>query len=226
MKLMTSLGVSARLTAGFGLVLLVMTGIIVIAMMRFSYVDEINNRIIEKDWVKADAANTINTLTRANARNTMELLITKDPEQQKKIIVRIGETKKIISNEFDTLSKLIYLPEGKALLDKIVQARGAYVASFSKVIKLVNAGNNEAAISLVNTETLPALDALQEPIADLTNLQKRIVVSSSAEAKQSIESSRKLMVTLGIIAALCGICLLYTSPSPRDGLLSRMPSSA
>ena len=27
-------------------------------------------------------------------------------------------------------------------------------------------------------------------------------------------------------AAQGGICLLYTSPSPRDGLLSRMPSSA
>ena len=26
--------------------------------------------------------------------------------------------------------------------------------------------------------------------------------------------------------ALKGVCLLYTSPSPRDGLLSRMPSSA
>ena len=26
--------------------------------------------------------------------------------------------------------------------------------------------------------------------------------------------------------ALAGICLLYTSPSPRDGLLSRMPWSA
>ena len=26
--------------------------------------------------------------------------------------------------------------------------------------------------------------------------------------------------------ALSPICLLYTSPSPRDGLLSRMPSSA
>ena len=25
---------------------------------------------------------------------------------------------------------------------------------------------------------------------------------------------------------LCFLCLLYTSPSPRDGLLSRMPSSA
>ena len=28
------------------------------------------------------------------------------------------------------------------------------------------------------------------------------------------------------LAALAAFCLLYTSPSPRDGLLSRMPSSA
>ena len=30
----------------------------------------------------------------------------------------------------------------------------------------------------------------------------------------------------GISLLLCWLCLLYTSPSPRDGLLSRMPSSA
>ena len=28
------------------------------------------------------------------------------------------------------------------------------------------------------------------------------------------------------ITEQAGVCLLYTSPSPRDGLLSRMPSSA
>ena len=28
------------------------------------------------------------------------------------------------------------------------------------------------------------------------------------------------------VAGRCRACLLYTSPSPRDGLLSRMPSSA
>ena len=32
---------------------------------------------------------------------------------------------------------------------------------------------------------------------------------------------RKNVESLGVY-----ICLLYTSPSPRDGLLSRMPSSA
>ena len=29
-----------------------------------------------------------------------------------------------------------------------------------------------------------------------------------------------------VIFDICNSCLLYTSPSPRDGLLSRMPSSA
>ena len=31
---------------------------------------------------------------------------------------------------------------------------------------------------------------------------------------------------LWAMASLSIVCLLYTSPSPRDGLLSRMPSSA
>ena len=35
-----------------------------------------------------------------------------------------------------------------------------------------------------------------------------------------------VLVVLAVLVALVVICLLYTSPSPRDGLLSRMPSSA
>ena len=36
-----------------------------------------------------------------------------------------------------------------------------------------------------------------------------------------------VLVSAGmLIMGMANICLLYTSPSPRDGLLSRMPSSA
>ena len=34
------------------------------------------------------------------------------------------------------------------------------------------------------------------------------------------------LLAVVVAAALVYTCLLYTSPSPRDGLLSRMPSSA
>ena len=33
-------------------------------------------------------------------------------------------------------------------------------------------------------------------------------------------------LTAPVLADKYSVCLLYTSPSPRDGLLSRMPSSA
>ena len=38
--------------------------------------------------------------------------------------------------------------------------------------------------------------------------------------------STMLRMIAGLEEINSGTCLLYTSPSPRDGLLSRMPSSA
>ena len=39
------------------------------------------------------------------------------------------------------------------------------------------------------------------------------------------KATRVVNIAIGEIL-MVGACLLYTSPSPRDGLLSRMPSSA
>ena len=36
----------------------------------------------------------------------------------------------------------------------------------------------------------------------------------------------EVVLTFDAASETCNLCLLYTSPSPRDGLLCRMPSSA
>ena len=48
-------------------------------------------------------------------------------------------------------------------------------------------------------------------------------LTTAAEVDQVVNANGTTMV---VINSVCGCCLLYTSPSPRDGLLSRMPSSA
>ena len=47
-------------------------------------------------------------------------------------------------------------------------------------------------------------------------------------AVESYDTQAMLSVTTNLVnhASFKMFCLLYTSPSPRDGLLSRMPSSA
>ena len=39
-------------------------------------------------------------------------------------------------------------------------------------------------------------------------------------------TKEEVLEQTGHTVGLDNVCLLYTSPSPRDGLLSRMPSSA
>ena len=51
--------------------------------------------------------------------------------------------------------------------------------------------------------------------------------NNNVENLQYITHSQNLRKSKGeVINPLVTTCLLYTSPSPRDGLLSRMPSSA
>ena len=55
---------------------------------------------------------------------------------------------------------------------------------------------------------------------------------ADADEIRRTDIAQPLLVATGLVAALglfphpTDACLLYTSPSPRDGLLSRMPSSA
>ena len=68
----------------------------------------------------------------------------------------------------------------------------------------------------------------------LAQAQKTAEAARQAAAPQSSYSTADLNSRSDVQNALAGaeyrpsqnVCLLYTSPSPRDGLLSRMPSSA
>ena len=55
---------------------------------------------------------------------------------------------------------------------------------------------------------------------------KVVIEQVSAMPGQGVTSMFNFGQSFGILKGICSACLLYTSPSPRDGLLPRMPSSA
>ena len=58
-------------------------------------------------------------------------------------------------------------------------------------------------------------------------LRKASAEHAAKSSEQAITAAvRATLAERGATAEAVGRCLLYTSPSPRDGLLSRMPSSA
>ena len=61
---------------------------------------------------------------------------------------------------------------------------------------------------------------------DLKELHSRITTNSRELREHQVQSENKMLDELRAMRNQLSDCLLYTSPSPRDATLSRMPSSA
>jgi methyl-accepting chemotaxis protein len=198
MNVIKNLKIGVRLGLGFGLVLLLMGAMVTLALTRFAAIGEETSKILDKDWVKADAAATLNATTRANAQRTLELFFTTDPERLAKLHQLIDANKRTVGESIATLERLIYTDEGRALLGKIKVERAAYVVSFSQVAKLLQDGKRDDAVRLLTGETLPAIDTLQGHVKALATYQHTLVDQSGDRVRQDIASARTMLFGVGL----------------------------
>ena len=91
------------------------------------------------------------------------------------------------------------------------------------IVGLPNVGKSTLFNALTKNNVLAANYpfATIEPNVGVVNLP-----DSRLARLATIFGSERLLPAPVSFVDIAGICLLYTSPSPRDGLLSRMPSSA
>ena len=63
---------------------------------------------------------------------------------------------------------------------------------------------------------------------DIADSEKKVLMTlfKAIGVTKEEQAAMKAKTSIGSLLEEIQSCLLYTSPSPRDGLLSRMPSSA
>jgi methyl-accepting chemotaxis protein len=203
MGLISRLRIGARLALGFGLMLLLITVLIASSYLSLQSVGHENRQLLDVEQVKVAAVSVVDTATRANGLATTELLLV-DPQQLPEVQARIRDNRARIDEALKTLDRLVTRPEGREALAQLRTAREAYVASFSQVLPLVQAGQVEQARSLVREDTLPALARLQAPIDRLRELQEHLAQEHGNAVMDGIASARLLQVALGIAALIIG----------------------
>jgi len=79
----------------------------------------------------------------------------------------------------------------------------------------------------IRVEAAKALHRIGRGGVAITKLREGLFDDNENVRKEAAEALANISVHVLIEEGeRCSFCLLYTSPSPRDGLLSRMPSSA
>ena len=95
----------------------------------------------------------------------------------------------------------------------------------------VNGGESRSNVTNFKIKAITRFDSNVETVLEvLTQLNEKVIKPKAID-----DSNEEWKVTLQLLKIVCSktavatlqeTCLLYTSPSPRDRSLSRMPSSA
>jgi methyl-accepting chemotaxis protein len=200
---LANLKIGTRLAAGFGLVLVLFALVVALGLQRFQAVGHATASLVDEDWARAEAAATIDTMTRANARRTLELFIAPDDAYRAHVRDMIASNRREIDGALATLQRLSG-DDDRAHLATVVARRVAYVASFTRVAGLLDAGRHDEARQAVLAETLPRLDALQDDVHALHALQKQRAAAAGQAVRDRIASGTTLMLALGAVALAAG----------------------
>ncbi len=202
-----SLLIGTRLALGFGLLIAMMLCMVVVGLLRLTDVAQANSHLIEVEWVKADAANTLSTIVLANTRRTIEIVTAPNAAHRDKMRAEILAGRETFVQSFKKLQELVELPEAKALLAEAEQARARYVASQARLNQLVDAGQIEEAALEMNTHTLPELNTVQQRVDTLARMERRLVVETGALAREQAHSGRLVLLALGGVGLFSAVVL-------------------
>ncbi|MDD2924503.1 methyl-accepting chemotaxis protein [Rhodoferax sp.] len=199
-----NLKIGVKLGIGFGVLLFMLVSSNLLAAWQFNQVGDINDTIINQDWAKADLVSGISVAARDNARLTADLMLLDDKAQIERINQKIEVNKAAITKALVEMDALESVPEGKALLQKIREARAAYVASFTKVGQLAAAGQLPEAKAMFSTQTEPAVETMLGHINQMGELQRRLVKESAAESERRIHLALTSLPVLALLGLLIG----------------------
>ena len=199
--------IGVRLAVGFGLVILMMLVIVVLSVLRIDSLAATTSNIIDSDWAKAKAANTLRAISLNNGLRTLEIYASEDASTRKKLresrASAIGE----FNENYKFLQDTVKLPQARQMLANMHEARMRYLSSGDKVSELIEAGKRAEAYEILSKQTIPALDEMQVNLVRLVDIEDSLVDASGEQAAQEAETTHWLLLALGAGALVIALIL-------------------
>ena len=203
-----SLRIGTRLSLAFGAVIAMMLCIVAVALLRMTSLSYTVHHIVDEEWAKTDAANTLSTIALANTRRMAQMLISSPDESQKLRQEIVAERERFVQ-AFKHLQDTVQLPEARSLLNKAEQARQEYIQAQARFYEFKDAGRNEAAAQELKTGVLVSLEQVQQQVDALAALEKKVAMEAGQQAMNDAATARWLMTGIGLAALVLGIAMAW-----------------
>ena len=201
MSTFSEMKVATKLSLGFGLIVTLM---LVCGGMAYYALQNLNarmNDLIEDKVPKIEWIADINYNVLDIARSMRNALLEIDnPEKMEAQIARTLEARGKIRATVEKLEPKLYLPEGKAAMKRILDARGAFIDGQEHVFKLLRAHQGAEARDYLLNEMRKRQTAYAAATGALQELQRKLMKEAGETANKESETAIMLIAIALLIS--------------------------
>ncbi|MCE4361017.1 methyl-accepting chemotaxis protein [Xanthomonas hortorum] len=194
--------VGPRLAAAFAVLILLSGVIAFIGYRGLSSARSLVDQLVHENMTKIRLSNDMinaNFIIGLQLRNVV--LPTTDAENRD-FIAKIQSARADYTKARDELYAMPPSEKGKILRAEIDARRAEVKVLNDKVMDLVMTGHSDEALPLLLTKAAPAMQQWQDKIGENISLQDKLASEASADALQSMDDSRKLLIGGSLLVVL------------------------
>ena len=201
---MKNMNIGARLTAGFGLVLLLTTLMTVIGVWRLQAVAEATHTMMQKPLAKERLIGDWYLMIHTSVRRVTAISKSTDPSLGPFFAEDTASSVREVAQLQKQIEPLLVSDKEKAEFAAMSETRLKYIASRGKIEKLKLAGQfDEAAVEL-ESQLIPLSKQYLASLKLMVDVQRESIDANAAQIEQTYRASRNLLIGLGVLVLLFG----------------------
>ena len=205
MNSLNNLRVGARLALGFGAVFLLMLVVVVTGVIGMTAVGGTVDVLIDDRYAKLTLANRVTQSLNEQARSVRDALLMENPADREKELKEVDATRTKIGEIYSELEPKLRTEQGKEHFAKLQDERRDYLRELEPFEKMVRAGEIERAEVHLFQKLRPKQLEYMKAIGEFAAYQEKLMDEAGLATSSQVDSSLKLMVAAGLLAALAGV---------------------
>jgi methyl-accepting chemotaxis protein len=193
-----NLKIGAKIGVGFFLILAMVATLVVITRDRLVQINGIVERVVNDRNVKVQQAGRLTNNINEAARAIRNIVLVKDPAQEKNEAARVDAVRDRQKAILDTLQASITSEEGKRLLGEVIKARSDYAPLQAKVVELALADKDTECVHLMFGDFRKHQNLYMQAIDTLVAYQTQLASNDGKAAADMASSMEQLLVLLGL----------------------------
>lgn len=202
MTLFKNMKIGHRLATGFAAIIALVIAMAALSISRIDAVDHNTELIVHDRYVKIALSNDVENELNQQARSLRNALITNDKHELEDDFAKIDASAKVIAQKLEKLQAIVYTEKGKQQLGVIAQARSGYLEAQNQLIKMIRAGQVDAAREYLFKELRSQQRPYVSALAAMSELQARGMEEFAVEAAAQTRSAKIWMLVIAAAAAL------------------------